>query len=409
MKTKRESTVIALTWLCTAIYFCSYLTRINFAAVLVEIIETEQFSKAAISIAVTGLSITYGAGQLVSGYLGDKVKPQWLIFIGLLASAVFNLLIPLCSTTTLMTVIWSMNGFAQAMMWPPIVKILSSRMDETDYKYATVRVSWGSSFGTIFIYLAAPVMILTGSWKTVFMLSAAAAVLMAFIWMYSFRRLERKFTTDATIKNLPALDSSKSSFTPSVILLLAVIMFGIIMQGILRDGITTWMPTYISEIFRTDNSVAIFSSIVLPLFSIACYQFTAWLNRRFLKNEMVCAAAVFALGLVSLLLLRMLGRSGMLISVASLGIAAAAMHGVNLVLICMVPAFFSKFGRSALISGVLNCCTYVGSAVSTYGVAVLSEAFGWDFTVFVWICVALIGTLACVALIHRWKTFKNSI
>jgi len=75
----------------------------------------------------------------------------------------------------------------------------------------------------------------------------------------------------------------------------------------------------------------------------------------------------------------------------------------------MVPAFFSKFGRSALISGVLNCCTYVGSAVSTYGVAVLSEAFGWDFTVFVWICVALIGTLACVALIHRWKTFKNSI
>ena len=307
-----------------------------------------------------------------------------------------------------MTVIWSINGFAQAMMWPPIVKILSSRLNERDYKNATVRVSWGSSFGTIFVYLTAPLMIIWGSWKTVFVVSAFAATAMAFIWITSFRKLDKHFVPETAAENPAKKAETTQKFTLAVVCMLGVVMFAIVMQGVLRDGITTWMPTYVSEIFDADNSVAIFSSIVLPLFSIACYQFTAWLNRRFLKNELVCAAAIFALGLAALFVLRVFGSSGMIVSVVSIGTAAAAMHGVNLVLICMIPAFFKNYGRTSLISGALNSCTYLGSAVSTYGVAVISDAFGWDITVMIWLIVAAIGTGACLVLVPSWKKFKSS-
>lgn len=409
MKTKRSPAVIGLTWLCTAVYFCSYLTRINFSAVIVEMIAAEHYTKTALSVAVTGLSLAYGAGQLLSGYLGDKVRPERLIFIGLLASSVLNLLIPFCGSTLLMTIVWSINGFAQAMMWPPIVKILSSRMNEQDYKNAAARVGWGSSFGTIFVYFTAPLLIVAGSWKTVFVVSAAAAVIMAFAWMGCFRKLDKHFSLEIEAAGEKKAAPGEKRFTPSVILMLGIIMFAIIMQGVLRDGITTWMPTYISDIFEADNSVAIFSSIVLPIFSIACYQFTTWLNERLIKNEMLCAAAIFALGLISLLVLRLFGGSGMIVSVIAIGIAAASMHGVNLVLICMVPAFFKQYGRASLISGILNSCTYLGSAVSTYGVAVLSDALGWDLTVLVWIIVAAVGTVSCLFLIPRWNIFKKAL
>ena len=49
-----------LVLLCCAVYFVSYITRINYGAVLVEIISDKGITKAAASLVVTGSSITYG-------------------------------------------------------------------------------------------------------------------------------------------------------------------------------------------------------------------------------------------------------------------------------------------------------------------------------------------------------------
>ena len=41
--------------------------------------------------------------------------------------------------------LWSINGFAQSLMWPPLVKIMATNLNSADYERACVRVSWGSS------------------------------------------------------------------------------------------------------------------------------------------------------------------------------------------------------------------------------------------------------------------------
>jgi len=79
------------------------------------------------------------------------------------------------------------------------------------------------------------------------------------------------------------------------------------------------------------------------------------------------------------------------------------MHGINLILICYIPAFYKKYGSISTISGILNSCTYVGSAISTYGIALLSESLGWSFTILSWIVIAALGTLACAVCIKPWK------
>ena len=38
--------------------------------------------------------------------------------------------------------------------------------------------------------------------------------------------------------------------------------------------------------------------------------------------------------------------------------------------------------------------TYVGSAASAYGFALLSDKFGWNGTITSWIVIALLGTAA---------------
>jgi OPA family glycerol-3-phosphate transporter-like MFS transporter len=153
--TNRKKITLAIS-LFMAVYFISYLTRVNYNAVLAEMTANGGFTKANASLPLTGLFVTYGFGQLVSGYLGDKIPPKLIIFAGLLITTVMNLAMPFCAGIGIMIAVWCVNGFAQAMIWPPLVKIMTAVFTPEVYKKACVRVSWSSSLGTIAVYLLAP-------------------------------------------------------------------------------------------------------------------------------------------------------------------------------------------------------------------------------------------------------------
>ena len=84
------------------------------------------------------------------------------------------------------------------------------------------------------------------------------------------------------------------------------------------------------------------------------------------------------------------------------------MHGVNLILVCMIPHSFARFGKVSFISGLINSSTYIGAAISTYGIAVFTEEFGWNKTIVLWSVVAFVGAVICVSLGKKWTKFKKA-
>lgn len=406
---KRRAEARRLTLLCAAVYFCSYLTRLDYGAVMVEMVRAEGFSRVDASAALTGLFITYGFGQLISGYLGDRVRPQLLIFFGLIACGLMNLLIPFCPSPAWMTVVWSVNGLAQAMMWPPLVRIMSQHMTESEYKVATVHVSWGSSLGTIVIYLMIPLLLKVSSWRGVFYCAAAVGMGMAAFWMARYGRVER--TLPLQEQAAPAEepgDAGKSGGGLRALMPLLAIMMGVIIcQGTLRDGITTWMPTYLADTYHMESGKSILTGVLLPLFGMVCYQIVLWMNRKLVKNELQCAAIIFGVGLVSLLALRLLHAHSFALSVLILAFAVASMHGVNLIMTCMTPKYLAGSGKISMISGLLNACTYIGSALSMYGVALIADRFGWTVTESLWCAVTLLGTLCAAACVPKWGKLRK--
>lgn len=406
---KRRAEARRLTLLCAAVYFCSYLTRLDYGAVMVEMVRAEGFSRVDASAALTGLFITYGFGQLISGYLGDRVKPQLLIFFGLIACGLMNLLIPFCPSPAWMTVVWSVNGLAQAMMWPPLVRIMSQHMTESEYKVATVHVSWGSSLGTIVIYLLIPLLLKVSSWRGVFYCAAAVGMGMAAFWMARYGRVERTLPLQeqAAPADEPG-DAGKSGGGLRALMPLLAIMMGVIIcQGTLRDGITTWMPTYLADTYHMESGKSILTGVLLPLFGMVCYQIVLWMNRKLVKNELQCAAIIFGVGLVSLLALRLLHAHSFALSVLILAFAVASMHGVNLIMTCMTPKYLAGSGKISMISGLLNACTYIGSALSMCGVALIADRFGWTVTESLWCAVALLGTLCAAACVPKWGKLRK--
>lgn len=396
-----------LIFLCAAVYFCSYTARINYAAVMVGMTENGMMSRADASVPLTGLFIAYGIGQLISGWLGDRMPPQKLIFFGLLASGAMNVLLPLCGSMVLMTVVWTVNGLAQAMMWPPLVKIMSLMLSSDDYKKASVRVSWGSSLGTIAVYLLAPLLMSVWGWRSVFPFSALLSFAMAFLWRFFFTKLEARMRKNPS-SELPRVSPERKKLSAGMLLLLGTIMLAVVMQGFLRDGLTSWMPSYISEVFGLESELSVLVSVVLPLFSIVSYQAVMLLNRHLIRNEASCAGAVFTLGFLSLLLLYFAGGSSEIVSVCCITLAAGCMHGVNIILICMIPALFAGSGKTSFTAGLLNSCTYVGSAFSTYGIASAADKNGWGSACLIWVFAAAAGAVCCAFCVRGIKKIKQT-
>ncbi len=397
-----------LTLLCAAVYFVSYVSRINLGAVLVEVVNSGFADKKIAALALTVCSVTYGAGQLISGYLGDKFKPQNIIFIGFFITAAMNIFVGTLSQGALLVGIWAVNGFAQALIWPPLVKILSARLDDEAYKKACVKVSWGSSFGTIAVYLLAPVIIKFFTVRTVFIISGVLAVVMAFIWKCVFERYKPFSSVVKTEVKEKVTETTGDApkFNAFAITLLLSIMLAIVLQGALRDGVTNWTPSYISDMFKLDSSVSILTGVILPIFSVISFTVTSFINRKLIKNEILCSAAVFSIGAVSALLLVLIGNKSVIVSLLLLALLVGCMHGVNLILVCMIPAHFAKYGKVSFVSGLINSSTYVGAAISTYGIAVFTDAFGWVKTIGLWSVIAFAGALICLMLGKKWSKFK---
>lgn len=396
---------IQLIWLCSVAYFVSYVCRINLAATLVEVVDSGFASTRTAALALTLSSLTYGAGQIVSGWLGDRFKPQHILVCGFAITGAVNLIVAFLSSGAFLPLLWAVNGFAQSLMWPPLVVIMSGCLSEADYQKAVVRVSWGASFGTIAVYLLAPVMLPLFGLRSVFLLCSASALIMLAVWVRQFGRTYAAFMPE---RGAAQKADGQKTLPHGSYLLIALIMIAILLQGSLRDGVSNWMPTYMSETFGLSSSLSILTGVILPLFSILSFQVASAVYQRWLRNDMTCAAVIFGAGCLSALALYLTNAGSMALTILCLALLVGSMHGVNLVLICFTPRQFARFGRTGLISGVLNSATYAGSAVSGYGMALFSEAFGWHSTIGLWVIIALCGLVLCSCLQKKWNAFTRS-
>ena len=397
----------ALVFLLAFVYFTSYISRINLGAVLVEIISSGFADCRIASLAVVASSVTYGAGQIISGYLGDKCRPQSVIFVGFIITAAMNFGVFFIKESTLLIPFWAINGFAQALMWPPMMRIMTKFFSQDEFQSACVKVSYGSASGTIAVYLFSPVFISLFGFKSVFAFCGSVALAVGLIWKVWFEKLRRKeWKTDggSVVKITDNKNLSSANKAMSIIVL-AAIMISVIFQGALRDGITTWMPSYISETFNLDGAVSILTGVVMPIFAMFSLKLTQIVSSKILKNELVCSGVVFSLTVVCALILGVFSDKNIALSVFLSAVLIGCMHAVNFVLVCVVPPYFAKQGKVSLVSGIINSCTYVGSAVSTYAIAIFSADYGWKNTIMLWAAIALGGAVLCFAFKNAWKKY----
>lgn len=402
MKNKLNAKQLALIF--SIVYFASYVTRINFAAIIQSVVSDTGYLKSDLSLVLVVLSITYGTGQIINGIISDKINPKLVISIGLSLACLINVLFPfLSSSITLMCILWGINGFAQAMLWPPIVKIMVTTLNEKEYNEATTKVIKSSSIGTIFIYIISPLIISLLGWKYVFINSAIIGLVSLIIWFIYQSRIDLTYKLETNeIKEKSKLSLPKIAFFP-----LVFICVSIILQGMLRDGITAWMPTYLVEVYSLKEELSILITLSQAVVTLIALEGFSFIARKVFKNEVLHASIIYIfVALLTGILLITYDKSA-ITSTILMALIIGSVHGINLMLVCYVPKRFKKYGNVSTLSGIINSFTYVGAAISTYGIALLVEKSGWNLTIFIWLLISLLGFICCLIVYRRWQKFYN--
>ena len=389
--------------LCCAVYFSSYVTRKNFQVGMEAIVEGTGIAKSMLSLAVSGAFVTYGLGQIISGALGDKFQPQKVIFTGILGTCLCNILVPLMPGAVSMTVVWCFNGFFQSMLWPPLVRVMAAIFDEDRYRRACIYVNAAAHAGTIGLYVLVPACVTFSGWKTAFFVCAAIGLAIGIVWILftgKFDFLHMDITVPGKEEQPKEKANIKSIFVCEGLIFAIT---AILLQGMLRDGVETWTPSFVKENLGFDTSSSILTAIILPVFGILSYSVANVINKR-LKDELKSSAVFFvgALATSGVLLAFCMSDTfqttvpGKALSVLFIALVTGCAHGINLMLVCDLPLKFAKYGKISTVSGMINMFTYVGSSISTYGIAMLVDNKGWYFAIGSWGVTAILGGVMCV-------------
>ena len=420
MKTKgySKSGLIAL---CSFLYFTSYFARKDFAAVTAGMIQSEAIDKQVAGLIGTAMFVMYGIGQIISGYLGDRVKPKTLILVGLSTTAICNLIMPLIGEQTVMIPVWALNGLAQAMLWPPIVRILSRYLPHDLYVKASLLVTSAAHVATIVLYLYVPICLTLFSWKAVFISAATLSAVMFVIFIVGLaiclpKNVENEASispaNDKKVSPVPEIDKEKSFFALLAQAGIIPIFGAIVSMGFLRDGIESWLPTLYAQAFGRAAEEATLISVALPIFAIISIMLITGLHKKVFRNEVFGASVMFmiAIGLCIPLMILISVDSTIcgVICLILASLVCGAMHACNFLFISCIPWRFARYGRAAGASGFCNACTYVGAALSTYGIALISDIIGWSGAIGAWMAMAVVGLLLCFLALKRYTTFYKS-
>ncbi|MBE6789358.1 MAG: MFS transporter [Ruminococcaceae bacterium] len=409
-KEKQKSIFGLLSILLSALYFTSYVTRINFSAVMADMIQNEVLTKSQAGLVGSALFFTYGFGQILSGLLGDKLSANKIICAGLITTTLCNFLMPICTSPTLMVVIWGVNGLAQAFFWPPIVKLMATHLNSEQYSKCALYVSIAMNAATILIYAVVPVFTAYLNWKAAFFVSSAWAALFFFVWIFGYREVERRRVHKEIEKYEPSQNEQeeKKDYKLSRLFIISGCIFifiSIVCQGFLRDGIQSWLPTFFTDVFNMSSSSAIFSNILIPIFNVGITYLAIYLYNRVFKNEVKAALVYFVLVTILCTVLSIFYNSSAAVCLVIAALITGLLHAINSMLISFLPRRFVFCGKVSSISGIANAFTYVGSTVSSYGIAAIAENMGWQASLISWAIIAFLGVLVCLFAINKWTKF----
>ncbi len=412
------TTLILMCWLA---YSFSYVARLNFSATMAEMTNVGVMTKADAGVITTVFFLLYGGGQFLSGWLGDRVEPRLLIFVGLLGTGACNMAMSLAPQAWLMAVIWGANGLALSLLWAPIVRLVSDRIHSAQRGKACTALATTMAAGTLGAYLISAGTIELSGWSAPFKAASYMTLAMAFLWMPVVSHIEKRADSAGIDEAQPVLEQVKPEdevphaevprraaklFAVSGLWLLAIAAGT---HGVLKDCVSTWVPTFLTDEFGMSTVTSILTGTLLPLFGLGGPYLANYIFKRKMQNEIGTVVVLYGIATAGLAALALFGKYSQVLSIVALALTYTCSIGMNMMLIGYIPMYFHKVGRVAQVTGIMNAVACLSTALASLVIGFLVDGGGWSATLFSWLGVAVLGGGACLLAQRRWSKFRRNL
>ena len=396
-------------------YGLYYVCRLSLNVIKKPIVDAGVLSEGELGMIGSGLFITYAVGKLCNGFLADRSNIRRFMSIGLLITALINLVLGFTTSFGFFLVLWALNGWAQSMGAAPCVVALSRWYGNKER--GSFYGFWSSShnIGEALTFIATSAIVATFGWQWGFK-GAGLIGLVGFAIVALFMR------DTPQSQGLPSIAEYKGDIAPEAKSEESGKSVGELQKMVLKNP-AIWMLALASAFMYISryavNSWGIFyleaekgytnleASAIISISSVCGIIGTissGFVSDVLFKGKRNAPAVIFGLMNILGLVLFMYGPKSMdAVSMVIFGLAIGA-------LICYLGGLMATDvapkGASGAALGVVGIASYIGAAVQDAisgftiqsGKTVGEGAAAYDFSsvAYFWVGAAVLSVVCTV-------------
>ena len=380
---------------CIATYLASYVTRNILSVSTPEMIKEAFFTKEYTGLLSSICFIFYAAGQLINGFIGDRVHPKYMIIMGLGISSVSTFVIPIFDNRILHFTAFALIGFGLSMLRGPLMKVISENTAATHARMICTLFSMAGFAGP----LIASILSIFFKWRAVFTATGVISVIITVLAVAAITTLEKR----GEIKFVPKYDKGIAGIL-NVFKLEDFIFYMLISSigEIAGSSITFWIPTYTTEHLGFSNdaastiySVVSFSTLFTPFITLLIYE-------KLISNGIKLALVMYVISAVFFIAVRFTAAPVLNVSMLIIAKVAAAAAS-SIVWSAYIPGL-ARSGKVSSANGVIDAAGYAMASLANVLFSTFVGRLGWGGIVNMWYIIMLIGAaVSFIKLIMKKK------
>lgn len=372
---------------CVISYFFSYVLRNVLSVATPEMIKEDFFTKEYIGLLSSTYFVLYAVGQLVNGFIGDRVRPKYMMLIGLEVSSCSLCLVPVLQNRAFRFICFAVMGFGLSMVRGPLTKLIA---ENTDSHYAQIVCTLLSSV-SYFSPLVASLLAMFLPWRAVFFAAGGLTAAVSAAAVLYIHLLEKRGAVIFVSVAQKGLAGFLGVFKLNNFF---IYLFISAMGEIVGTSINFWIPTYLSEHLALSENLAysVYSAIAIsglfaPFITLVIY-------RKFIKNGVKLGGIMYLISTICFALLLVfknpfVNAALLLLAKMAAGCAVGAVWSVY------IPGL-AKSGLVSSANGVIDSAGYAAAALANVVFSVFMQRVGWGGLIVMWSAIMLL-TAAVVA------------
>lgn len=380
-------------------YTSIYVSRINLSVAEPSLEELGVVDAVTYGIIGGLFSTVYSVGRLVNGTIGDRTPPYVMLSVGLGFAGLANIILGFLPGYIGFLLLWSVNAYAQSMLWSSVLATVSHIYEGRGQKRMTALMVTAVATGNIIAILLGGYLITAFDVSLVFFIPGALNILLGLILLITVRFVPA-----------PAKEEKSGEYRSIFSLIknpdLLLMLIPSVLHGILKENVSVWMVAFAVATFNVDLSTSSYYVLLIPVIGLVGRLLFPICLKLAGEKENTVSILGFSVAAVASVLLIYADRLGIAVAVISLGVIYAASSMVNTSITSIYPLSYG--GNVASVSGLLDFGSYLGAGISGAVFGVVIKYFGYIPMFITWGVVAIISVATLVFInIRRKRTTEQ--